>query len=94
MKRVVIENKLEKYKPRPMECFICEDSGLVIFQKEYNGMLYDVATRCVCEKGKKFNGCIERIDKLFNVVDIENENRKKFNKPLKESSHIQGFIEV
>lgn len=94
MKKVLLDNKPEKYKAKAMQCYVCTDAGYVVYQKEYNGTLYDTAARCICEKGKLINPNIESIDKIFNVIDIENDNRKIFNKPIEKVNPMPGFIEI
>lgn len=53
------------------ECFLCRDSGIVFYQAQYNGRLYDYAARCRCRAGQEHPDTgIPRIDHVPNVADV------------------------
>ena len=48
-------------KGRP-KCWICNDSGFVLYVKKVNGFEYDFALRCKCIKGQRTSSRIGTID--------------------------------
>ena len=46
------------YNVSGYHCDECRDSGLVIFERQYKGNLYDTAARCTCPAGIKLPSTI------------------------------------
>jgi len=55
------------------KCWICRDLGIIVYQKEAFGRLYDTAISCVCKKGQENPGFMARIrDDMAEVVAEDN----------------------
>ena len=39
-------------KTEPIECYLCRDTGLVVYWEQCGG-LYEMVARCVCKKGQR-----------------------------------------
>lgn len=55
------------------KCWICNDSGFVLYIKKIKGLEYDFALRCKCKEGQRTSHKIGTID------DITAENMAKEN---------------
>ncbi len=55
------------------ECNICCDTGIIRFQKVFNGLKYDTAARCTCPKGLSLNHLIARIDNVFDLEQLKKD---------------------
>lgn len=54
-------------------CWICEDSGIVVYDKLYRGIKYEIASRCICMKGKQMSSSIPTVsDSIAEKIAEEN----------------------
>ena len=43
--------KIKLKKPKMPQCWACRDTGLIMYEKQINGVRYECASRCRCQKG-------------------------------------------
>lgn len=73
---------MSKKKVRIPNCWICKDIGLVIYNKKYNKIIYEMAASCMCGKAKDNSEKIPIVsDLLAKEMSKENFNRFKNNHP-------------
>ena len=67
----------------PPACFICGDQGLVFYQAQDGGNLYDYVAKCICQAGQDRKENYPAVDQVDNVCDLQylsQENRKAWEK--------------
>jgi len=52
---------MKKEKTKLPNCWICEDIGLVFYNKISNGLEYEMAVRCICRAGLKYSDMIAQV---------------------------------
>lgn len=66
---------------KPVECWACKDTGIIIYQAQYDGLKYDYAARCICKAGiSRPEKAIPTIDQVQNAPDYQTifaRNKKK-----------------
>lgn len=58
-------------------CWICKDSGLIIYNKTHNGVEYEMATKCKCMSGVKMGEMIPTISESL-AIKLSEDNYKRF----------------
>jgi hypothetical protein len=58
-------------KDKQPACFICKDKGLVFYQAQEGGQLYDYVARCICHAGQDRKEAYPAVDKVDNICDLQ-----------------------
>ena len=75
-------------KKRTIKCWICKDSGLVIYSKFKDDLEYEFAYKCTCVLGQRASS------NIITVPDIVAENLALENYKNFESIEIERFPEL
>ena len=89
--------RMAKYEAKTTRCYTCMDSGVVTYQKEYQGRTYTTALRCICLFGQALNSSIASVSTLFDPNKLAKENIARLRKSVvndSEQIEIDGFIQV
>lgn len=68
---------MSKRQVRFPSCWICKDSGLAIYNKKHNKIIYEMAASCMCGKAKDNSERIPIVSDLL-AKEISKENFNKF----------------
>ena len=62
-------------KPFP-NCWVCNDSGIIVLVRKINGIDYDMAIRCKCKEGQVTSDSVRTIsDDMAEEKAAENFNQ-------------------
>lgn len=61
-----------------IKCWICNDVGLVFYEKRENNLVYEMALRCSCEKALRTSRKIEQVGEEL-AIDLAVRNYEKAN---------------
>ena len=68
-------------KAKAHKCWICNDEGMIIYEKSYNNRLYEMAYRCRCKRGLRSSDRIPVIgDELGEKLAFENYRKSPMYK--------------
>jgi len=63
--------KLGEDVKKDIQCWICLDTGFVLYHAQINGQLVEYAARCLCPEGEDKGGRIPVISQCYNAPPIE-----------------------
>lgn len=102
--QVMIRGKEDKEKIKIPKCFICMDTGIVLYkQKTILGYEAEYAVRCTCEKGNEYtyegrectkNKSEYRIPLITEIMDPVEKARNNFKEWYERNKDREGFKEA
>jgi hypothetical protein len=78
---LVAEQQQEEQQP---DCFLCSDLGLVFYQEQLGGQVYDFVARCNCRAGHKRSETglplVDQVDNICSLNYLATQNRQQWEK--------------
>ncbi|MBF7081715.1 hypothetical protein IT084_01800 [Desulfallas sp. Bu1-1] len=69
---------------REPDCFLCGDRGLVFYQEQRGGLVYDFVARCTCragqERGERGLPRVDQVDNICSLDYLAMKNRREWEK--------------
>ncbi len=90
-KPIIVDMQRDKLSPA---CFICNDRGLVFYQAQEGGNVYDYVAKCICRAGQERKEDYPTIDKADNICDLnflEQSKRKEWEELTGRKADIALF---
>jgi hypothetical protein len=94
-------NKIAKTEIKIPKCWVCEDSGSILYNKKVNGYDYEFIAHCTCEAGNKYKydgiknneKSLYYVESISDIVDAEILAKKNISKFIEKHKDDKDAIE-
>ncbi|WP_066633331.1 hypothetical protein [Desulfolucanica intricata] len=95
---LVAEQQKEEQQP---DCFLCGDLGLVFYQEQLGGQVYNFVARCNCRAGQQRSETglpqVDQVDNICSLNYLAMQNRREWEKRTGKKARptlLAGAVEV